>query len=78
MTMYHVREEDRTLGSRPIDEAFQSAPEDSRFRMPDADLAALMARRGQMDFYIGGAPPAREYDGKAVASGRTLPGFDIF
>ena len=79
MTIYHFNEQDRTLGSRPIEEASLPAPaDDARFRMPDADLERLLKDRGQMEFYIGGAPPEKNYDANAVLSKRALSGFDPF
>ena len=61
MAVYHLGEENRTLGSYPIEDAFRTAlSDDPRFRMSDADLNALMERRGQMDYGIGGPPAATE------------------
>lgn len=77
MAIYHVSEAERTLGSRPIEEAFLGAPaENPRFRMSDADLAVRM-RTNEMDYGIGGPPPEKKYDGEPVLV-KIFSGFENF
>ena len=77
MTIYHLSERDRTLGSRPIEEVLGGNPaQNPRFRMSDADLAVRM-RTNEMDYGIGGPPPEKKYDGEPVLV-KIFSGFENF
>ncbi|MBS3166207.1 hypothetical protein J4444_03735 [Candidatus Woesearchaeota archaeon] len=75
MTIYHLSERDRTLGSRPIEEVLGGNPaQNPRFRMSDADLAVRM-RTNEIDYGIGGSPSEKKYDSEPAPI-KPFPGFN--